>query len=179
MPWSPGAGPRVSGEHAVDREVLADVAEELEDRDARPVEVVDQRAGGALEVEEALHLTRIRRTQPATTSSSFSVRSFARGSPIRPVPPPTRATAGDRPAGTARISGTRLPTCRLGGRRVEAVVQDDRSGCQFGTQCVEVGAVGDQAAPGQLVDDCGHGVILPHTRAHHSSRSVCPSSSSR
>ncbi len=56
-------------------------------------------------------------TQPATVSGSFSVRSaVGRGSPIRPVAPPTSAS-GRCPACWSRrtvSTWTRCPTCSDG-----------------------------------------------------------------
>ena len=62
---------------------------------AEPVGVVDQERGvaGAREVEEALELRRMPATFAVDLLGESSVRSCALplGSPIIPVPPPTRA----------------------------------------------------------------------------------------
>ena len=119
---------RVLGEHVRDREVLAGVAQELDQRElAEPVEVVDQdRAGPRREVEEALELApdRGRRSPPASRRRAGSARSSGptgrRSSPSRHrrARPAGRRTAA---AGSARRSGP-------GGRR-GATRPTDRTRC--------------------------------------------------
>jgi hypothetical protein len=83
-------------EHHVHREVLADVAQQVDraERARATPGCRSPRGGRALEVEEALELPPIAAAFSATTSRAFSCRSADRplGSPMSPVPPPTSAT---------------------------------------------------------------------------------------
>ena len=96
------------------------------------------------------------RTSSRPRLRSFSVRSpVGLGSPIMPVAPPTSAS-GRWPASWKRRSGQGLgqvPDVQAGGGRVEAAVERDRARGQLGAQGVQVGAVGDQPAPGEVVED--------------------------
>ena len=114
----------LAGEHLVDRDVLADVAQELEDRDRlRPVAVVDEFAPARRRFRRVPRSTirpscsLMQATLWSSTSSSSRLRSSERplGSPTMPVAPPARAI-GRWPASWKRRSVTspiRLPTCRL------------------------------------------------------------------
>src|SRR5699024_9976413 len=82
-------------QHPVDREVLAHIAEEVDRRELRgPVEVVDDLRGMGPEKSRNFSTwVRILFTHSSTTSRGLSVRSpDIRGSPMRPVAPPTRAS---------------------------------------------------------------------------------------
>jgi hypothetical protein len=48
--------------------------------------------------------------------------------------------------------------------RVEADINRDHAGIKRFAQLVQVGGQRDQAAPAQLVDDVGHGCIVPPVR---------------
>ena len=164
---------RLPAEHLVDREVLADVAEELQ-RGQRlgPVQVADhQRAGrpGAEKSRNRDTSPRIRSTHSATTSRELSTRSadLPLGSPISPVAPPTSAI-GRCPASwkrRMREQQDEVADVQPGRGRVEPAVERDRAGVERLAQLVEVGGQRDQAAPGQLVDDVGHRSIVPPSPA--------------
>ena len=107
----------VLGQHVRDREVLADVAQEVDAAviGAEPVEVVDHDAPRAARSKsrKCSSCARIEATFASSVSTSRRFRSLDRpdGSPIIPVPPPTRATG--RPPWRWRWRspkiGTRLP----------------------------------------------------------------------
>ena len=119
-------------------------------------------AAGAVEGEERATPGRgSGSTHSATTSASLSARSAVRplGSPISPVAPPTSAS-GRCPACCSRravSNWTRLPTCRLGAVGSKPHVEGDRAGVEGVAQRVEVGALGDQPAPLQVVEELGGG----------------------
>ncbi len=110
---------RVLGEHVRDREVLAGVAQEVDQRQlAEPVEVVDHDAPRRRRA-RSRGTARAASADAATFASSVSRSSRFRsderpdGSPIIPVPPPTSAT-GRPPWRCSRSSpkiGTRCPMC--------------------------------------------------------------------
>ena len=87
----------LAGEHLVDRGVLADVAQELEQRDRlRPVAVVDEPAPAARSTSTMRPICSLMAaTLWSSVSSSSRLRSSDRplGSPIIPVAPPARAMA--------------------------------------------------------------------------------------
>ena len=125
---------RLAGQHDVDREVLADVAQELQHRlRAGPVEVVGDHARRSASRRTRRTAPAGRgcgRTQSATVSVLCRVRSpTSRGSPICPVAPPA-STIGRAPACWKRrsvSSGMRCPACRLGAGRVEPAVEREHA----------------------------------------------------
>ena len=166
MPASPSIRLRTDllGQHGVDGEVLAHVAEELEHADrGRPAAVVDQQGGGGagLEVEQPPQLGLMASTLSARTSSSSRLRSSERplGSPIMPVAPPARAI-GRWPASWNRrstSSGHQVAHVQAVGGGVEAGIEGDRPGLEPLAQGARVGGVVDQPAGGQVVEDRGVG----------------------
>ena len=159
---------RLLGEHLVDPEVLADVAQEVDRRQRRgPVEVVDQHAPASSARRSRGTARSARGCAPprsATISGSLSCAPrVGRGSPIRPVAPPTRAS-GRWPARCSRRSGQDLdqvPDVQARRGRVEAAVERDRSRGQARAQRVLVGGLGDQAAPVQVVEESSAVVTGP------------------
>ena len=137
------------------------------DRGVRPVEVVEPVELLADPLHPALDdLARVERALPRLLGVADQAGGAA-DQGERPVPVLLEPAHREDLHEVAQVQARR--------RRVEAAVQRDRPGRRGRAQRVEVGALRDQAAPGQFVDDRGHGVILPHPRARHSSRSVCPS----
>jgi hypothetical protein len=112
---------RVLGHHVIDRQVLADVAQELEEADAAcPVGVVDDHgaSGAAPEVQETRELRPdtgevlrdlVVAEQVALDALARRIADHARGA----ADEDDRLVAG---ALQARLhdDGTRLPTCKLG-----------------------------------------------------------------
>ena len=109
--------------------------------------------------------TRIRSTQPATTSAELSARSALRplGSPIRPVAPPTRPSGTvARPLEAAQ--GQQLDQVADVQRRrgrVEAAIDRDRTLGERRAQGVDVGGLRDQAAPREVIENVGHDPCFP------------------
>ena len=141
---------RVPGEHPVDREVLADVAQEVDDRQRRRVQSWLLTTVAALSPsKETKPLTwrRTRSVQSATVSAELSVRSpESRGSPIMPVAPPTR-TYGVCPASWSRravSSWTQVAHVQARGGRVEAHVEPDAPVTQRRAERVGVGRERDR-----------------------------------
>ena len=142
---------RLLGHHLVDGDVLADVAQEVEQRQRLgPVGVVDQRRldGPGVEVEEALELDLDAGDVGASVSRSSRLRSSLRplGSPTMPVAPPASGK-GRWPASwkRRRVELTeQVADVEAVGGRVEADVHADRSRGQPGAQRLEVGRVVDQ-----------------------------------
>ena len=161
------ADDRVLGDHLVDPEVLADVAQEVDRRHRRgPVQVVDHHA----------RRCRPRRTGTARSAPGCSpprrrpspwcsacARRVGLGSPISPVEPPTSAS-GRWPACCSRravSTWTRCPWCRLGAVGSKPHVEGDRARVQGLAQGAEVGAQRDQAAPLQVVEELVALVVTP------------------
>ena len=126
----------VARQHPVDREVLADVAQEVDRRQARgPVVVVDHRRGVvALEGQERLNLTeRTRSTQSLTVSRLLSVRSpspWDRRS-CRSRRRPGRTACGRRPGAASRSApgpGGPCAGSALSGRSRRRTARSHRSG---------------------------------------------------
>ena len=124
---------RVALDHLVDREVLADVAQELEQlHAAQPVEVVDDPDRRPLVVgEEAPRPARCsRRVLSRSSSSSSSFRSLLLpdGSPIIPVAPPTSGMhlVAVPPQVRHHHQRHQVAGVQAGRRRVEARVDRDR-----------------------------------------------------
>ena len=150
---------RVAVEHHVDREVLADVAEELDRRQlARPGQVVlDDRAGRRIvEVDEALELTAdpVGPVGDGVGGVQGALAGVARvadhaggaaGQHDRPMPgllkPPQRQQRNQMAGVQARRG------------RVESRIDGDGSGGQLGRQRVPVGGLRNQPAPVQLIED--------------------------
>ena len=165
MPASSRRPHHVAGEHPVDREVLADVAEEVDRRERRgPVVVVDHRRRVvALEAEERLDLRtdplgpvlhrveRVERPLPGL----LGVADHAGGAADQRV----RRVAGVlEPAGGHQLDQVAHVEARRG--RVEADIEPDAALGQRGAQRVAIRGVGEQAAPLQVVEEGrvdGHG----------------------
>jgi hypothetical protein len=161
---------RVAFEHPVDGEVLADVAEELEDgHRLSPFQVAnDQRAGLAVvKVEESGHLTAdlLHPLGDHVAGVQHPLRRLAAGvadQPGRPAHQPDRPVTGQlEPAHGQQHDQIADMQARRG--RVETAVERYRTGSQRFAQFVEVGRVGDQASPGEFVDDV-HACMVPSQR---------------
>ena len=139
------------GQHLVDGGVLADVAEELEQRERlRPLTVVDEAARPAFQVDDAGDLRLDRRhvavergvvEQVALLRAPARVADHARRSPgqgDRHVTGVLEPAQHDQPDQVAVVQAV--------GRRVAAVVDGDRTACQAGGERVTVGRLLDQAA---------------------------------
>ena len=152
----PGAH-HVAGQHPVDREVLADVAQEVDRRQlAGPVEVVDQSRrvvalegrgtarAGADPLHPALdHLGRVERA----LAGLLGVADLPGGAADQQQ----RRVAGElQPAGGERSA----PGCPCAGsaRSGRSRHRSGRPAVELLAQLVEVGGVLDQAAPLQVVD---------------------------
>ena len=128
------ADDRVLGEHLVDPEVLADVAQEVDGRHRRgPVQVVDHDRGVvALEGQERLDL-RPDAAPPRRRPSPWSLSVRSDGRPRVADQPgrrrrPARAAGGRRAAAGAAVSSwTRWPWCRLGAVGSKPHVEGDRA----------------------------------------------------
>ena len=150
----------VAGEHPVDREVLADVAQEVDHRHGRgPVVVVDHRRGVvALEGQERLDLAAYA-VHPVPDGVEAVERPFAR------VPRVADHPGGAADQGVRGVPGVLEPLrgqhlnqvahVQAGRGGVEPDVEPHASLAQRLSQRVAVGGVGDQAAPLQLVEDVG------------------------
>ena len=148
---------RVALDHLVDREVLADVAQEVEQpHAAQPVQVVDDlRRRPLVGGEEALDLRR----QPAAccrsaASLSSSLRSLdlPDGSPIIPVAPPTSGITWCPARRRWRHHHQRHQVARVqaGRRRIEADVDRERLAQHLAH--VLGGRLLDETAPGKLFE---------------------------
>ncbi len=169
----------VAREHDVDGEVLADIAEEVDDAEGGgPVGVVhDDRAGrGIVEVDEPLELPtdafgplgdRVRRVHgPLPHLARVADHAGgAAGQHDRPVARPLKALECEQ-----RHEVTRVQT---GAGRVESGIERDRARVEVAAECVEVGRLGDQPAPGQFVEDVlSHCSIIP-SGAERPARAGC------
>ena len=151
---------RVAVEHHVHREVLADVAEELDRRQLRRSRTGCSRRRRRWASRRTPRSARAgpgcgRPIPRRCRRCSACVRRCRAGSPIIPVAPPA-STIGRCPACWKRrsvSSGTRWPACRLGAVGIEARVDGRGSGGQQFGQRVAVGRLCDQSAPVQLVED--------------------------
>ena len=147
----------VALEHPVHREVLADVAQEVDRRQARrPVVVVDDRGGvRAVEADERLDLSayplapvldRVERVQ-RPLRALLRVTDHAGGAADQDV----RRVAGRlQPARGGQLDEVAHVQARSG--RVEADIEPHAPGREGLAQCAEVGRVGDQAAPHEVVE---------------------------
>lgn len=157
-------GHRLPGEHAVDREVLADVAQEVDGAQlAGPVEVADEtgRVGLGVEVEKSADLAAqavhplgddVAGVERALGVAAARVADEAGGAADeadRVVPGQLEATQREQRHEVADVQG------RRGG--VETGIDRDRCLGHGRAQRVEVGGLGDQASPREVVKDVGHG----------------------
>ena len=124
-----GARPRHPLHHGADAVVLTDVAEEVDAQRRRPVSMLAFRAPSPSPREDAAHLPRAGARPTRRRSPVLSVRSaVGRGSPIRPVDPPTRPS-GLWPASWRRRSVRiwhEVAKVQAGQGRVEPAVVRDR-----------------------------------------------------
>ena len=157
-------------QHPVDREVLADVTQELEHRHRPgPVQVAhDQRAGLArVEVEEPGHLA----ADPLDPLGHDLTRvehplgrlaARVADQPGRPADQPDRAVPGELQA-AQRHQLHQVPDVQPGRGRVEPAVDRDPAGLQRLAQLVDIGRDGEQAPPAEFVDDVVHACMVPPT----------------
>ena len=150
----------VALEHPVHREVLADVAQEVDRGQARrPVVVVDDRGGvRAVEADERLDL-------PAYPLAPVLDRVERVQRPLRALLRVTDHAGGAADQDVRRVAGQLQPTrggeldevahvqARSG--RVEADIEPHAPGREGLAQRAEVGRVGDQAAPHEVVEKGG------------------------
>ena len=147
---------RLPGQHLVDRRVLPDVAEEVEQADRRgPVEVVDERPAAVVTqdpVDLVLDGGDVRSQgglveQVALVGPAAGVAHHAGGTAgegHRPVPGVGEATQHEEP--------DEVPDMQAVGGRVDAVVERDRSCCQPGRERIAVGAVLHQPTGLEVVE---------------------------
>ena len=134
-----------------------------------PVQVAhDQRAGlTGVEVEEPGYLAadplHPPRDEPGRVEHPLG-RFAARVSdqPGRPAHQPDRAVPGQLQAAHGDQQH-QVSDVQPGSGRVEPAVQRDPAGLQRQPQFVKVGADGDEAAPGEFVDDVVHACMVPPT----------------
>src|SRR4029077_12059791 len=163
---------RLPAEHLAHREVLADVAEELQGRQPRrPVQVADdqRRVGLGAEVKETGYLAAdpLHPLGDRLPGVEHPLGRLAAGVPDQPGRP---ADQGDRPVPSQLEAAhgeqqDEVADVQPGRGRVETAVQGDRSRVERLAQLAEVGGLRDQPAPGQLVDDVGHRLIVPPSPA--------------
>ena len=162
----------VSGEHPVDREVLAHVAEEVDDRHVLgPVVVVDQRGGvRALEGDERRDLAAYA-LGPVLhgldgvhhpLAGLLRVSDHAGGAADEDE---RRVARVLEPPGRGQLDQVAHVQARCG--RVEPDIEPDAPLAQRRAERVAVGRVRDQAAPLEVVEDVrpglgGHAASLPH-----------------
>ena len=158
---------RVLGEHLTDRDVLADIAKELQHRHrCRPLGVVDQGRRVALraEVQEALQLRLDRGDvvveflaceQVALLGAAARVAHHAGSAPGQGEHPMTGVLETTETDLTEEMSDVQRIS-----RRIEADVDADRTRCQPGAQRISVGRVVHQTALLELGDQI-HPLILP------------------
>ena len=157
---------RLLGDHLVDREVLADVAEELEDRDAaQPVDVVEEEGAVVLEVEELAELgsdalevalDRLEIEKLALVLLAARITDHAR----------TAAGEGDGPVARLleppeRAELEEVTHVQAVCRRVEAGV-DREPGLVEPLRKPGVGHLVDQAAKGEVLRQRRHAATLPY-----------------
>ena len=152
------AAHHVAGEHPVDREVLADVTEEVDGRERRgPVVVVDHRRGvGPVEGQERLDLAahplgpvldRVERVE-GPLPRLLRVADHAGGAAdqeVRRVAGVLEAARGGQLHEVAHV--------QAGRRRVEPHVELDAPLAERRAERVAVGRVGDQPAPLEVVEE--------------------------
>ena len=149
---------RVTAEHPVDREVLADVAEEVDGREAgRPVVVVDHGGGvRAVELQERLDLAAYPRDPvldrvEGVQGALAGVLGVA-DHPGRAADQGVRRVAGPlEPAGGEDLDQVAHVQAR--GRRVEADIEPDAPAAQRVAQGVTIRGEREQAAPLQVVEE--------------------------
>ena len=164
-------------QHDVDREVLADVAQELQrGLAAGPVEVVrDERAGRrAVELHEPLELAPDP-VGPLGDGRDAVERALARVARIADHPGGA-AREHDRPGArllepAQREQRDEVARVQAGRGRVEPAVEREHARGQVAPQCVGVGALRDEAAPLQFVEDVrAHATDPPPTRSRRPAR---------
>ena len=150
----------VAGEHPVDREVLADVAQEVDDRHRRgPVVVVDHRRGvRSLERQERLDLA-AHLLDPLLDGVERVERALARLLGVadhagRPTHQEVRRVAGLLQSARGQDLD-QVAHVQAGRGRVEADVEPHAPLPERLAQGVEVRRVGDQAAPLEVVEEGG------------------------
>ncbi|MCK0440837.1 hypothetical protein MUG78_15615 [Gordonia alkaliphila] len=155
---------RLARQHHVDREVLADVPQEVDGGElADPVEVVDQHRGGGglVDRDETLQLP-----DDLVGPAGHGVGGIHGAlADVAGIADEAGRSAGEHDGTMAgHLEATQgqqrhqVTGVQAGGGGVEARVQRDRPFGEDGTQCVGVGRLADQAAPGQLVEEVGiHG----------------------
>jgi hypothetical protein len=154
---------RLAVQHPVDREVLADVAEEIEHVHRRgPVQVAhDERARFAcVEVEEPGHLAADPLHPPDDDLGRVEhplgrLAARVADQPGRPADQPDRAVPGELQA-AKRQHLHQVPDVQPGRGRVEAAVDRHPAGLQRQPQLVEIGVDGDQASPAEFLNDVVH-----------------------
>ena len=160
------AGPdALPGQHLVDGGVLADVAEELEQRDRlRPLAVVDEAARPTVEVDDAADLRLDRRhvavervvvEQVALLGAPARVADHAgrpAGQGDRHVAGVLEAAQHDQPDQVAVVQAV--------GRRVAAVVDGDRPAGQAGGERVAVGRLLDEAAGVEIGEQVHRAAVM-------------------
>ena len=167
----PGLQPgldRFPAEHLVDREVLADVAEELQRRQRPgPVQVADHQRTGrpGAEVQEPGHLAAdpLHPLGDRLARVEYPLGRLPAGIPDQPGRP---ADQRDRPvAGQLEAAHGeqqhQVADVQARRRGIEPAIERDRPGVERLTQLIGVGGMRDQPAPGQLVEDVGHRPIVP------------------
>ena len=165
----PAVGPfqaaldRVLGEHHVDGEVLADVAEELQVAEAaHPVVVVHQqgRMGAAVEVEKPLKLPLDRRHVRLEDLQGKQLALLALTARVADHPG-RPAHQGDRPMPGLLKSpqdhqGHEVPHVETVGRRIEAGIDRPRPLHEPRGQVLVVGRLIDQPAPAEFGEQVVH-----------------------
>ena len=148
-------------QHPVDPEMLADVTQQVDRRQLRrPVEVVHHDRGvfGAFadEVEERLDLA-LDAFDPG--ADDLRIVELALGRVLR-VADEAGRTADKRERPVTGVLKTpqrqdlhKIAKMQTRRRRVESAVIRDRAGVHCLTQRIEIGADGDQATPGEIVED--------------------------
>ncbi len=166
------------GEHLRDREVLADVAQELHDAHlAGPVEVVDGHCGvlavvgheggelGADLVDPpGDDLGRVEGALPGLLGVA-DLAGGAADEQQRAQPGPLEAAGGHHLHQVAHV--------QTHGGRVEPDIERDRARVEVLAQCVEIGRVLDEAAPGEVVENM-HGLIVPQRAKRFSEAHPAP-----
>ncbi len=160
------SGDGLLGDHVVDAEVLAHVAQQADrGHPGGPVQVVDHaRRVRALEVEEPRDLA-AQALDPA--GHRLGVVEHALGGGLR-VADQTGGAADQAEREVPRLLDPahgedldQVAEVQAGRRRVEAAIERDRAVRERLAQCVLVGGQGDQPTPPQLVDDVRHGHASP------------------